>query len=195
MKLSPLIAGSLAAALLAAITVWAFNYLPGLWVWAAFVGWASYDHSGADRKALLTSSVCMVFGVTMAWLVALAVAGNVLPLSSAVASAVTAGVASFIIVYVSRFMPFSNVPATFYGFASAFAFLLMHSGSFSTSAMSAPDLNNVLLCVPASLLIGSVLGVIHQRLAYLFTEGRQRPTKPEAMRLTPVNLGTAIPQR
>lgn len=185
MSLSPLIAGSLAAALLAAVTVWAFAHLPGIWVWAAFVGWASYDQSGANRKALLTSSACMVLGVVMAWLVALVVAGNLLPLSSAVASAVAAGVASFIIVYLSRFMPFGNVPATFYGFASSFAFLLMHSASFSMSAMSALDLNNVLLCVSISLLIGSVLGIIHQRLAYFLTDSARRPATPAATRLTP----------
>ncbi len=189
MKLSPLIAGSLAAAALAAVTVWFFAHLPGLWVWAAFIGWASYDHSGANRKALLTSSVCMVFGVVMAWLVALVVAGNVLPLSSAVASAVAAGVASFLIVYLSQFMPFSNVPATFYGFASSFAFLLMHEGSFSMSALSTPDLSNVLLCVSVSLLIGSILGVVQQRVAYLLTDAPRRAAEPEATRLTPLTPG------
>jgi hypothetical protein len=187
MKFSPLIAGSLAAAFLAGVTVWVFAALPGLWVWAAFVGWASYDHSGANRKALLTSSICMVFGVVMAWLVALVVAGGLLPFTSAVASAIAAGVASFIIVYVSRFMPFSNVPATFYGFASAFAFLLMHSGGFSLSAMETLDLNNVLLCMSVSLLIGSVLGVVQQRLAYFFTDEQRRASRPEAVRLTPLS--------
>jgi Protein of unknown function (DUF1097) len=189
MKLSPLIAGSLAAAVLAAVTVWVFAHLPGLWVWAAFIGWASYDHSGANRKALLTSSVCMVFGVVMAWLVALVVAGDVLPLPSTVASALAAGLASFIIVYLSRFMPFSNVPATFYGFASSFAFLLMHQGSFSMSALSTPDRSNVLLCVSVSLLVGSVLGVVQQRLSYLLTDAPRRPVEPEATRLTPLTSG------
>jgi Protein of unknown function (DUF1097) len=68
---------------------------------------------------------CMVFGVVMAWLVALVVAGGVVPIADSIASAVAAAVASFIIVCVSRYLPFSNVPATFYGFASAFAFLLL----------------------------------------------------------------------
>jgi Protein of unknown function (DUF1097) len=110
-NLSPPIAGALSAGGLAATTVLAFSGLPGLWVWAAFVGWASYDHSGANRKALLTSSICMVFGVVMAWLVAIVVAGGVFPIASSIASAITAGVASFVIVYVSRYLPFSNVPA------------------------------------------------------------------------------------
>ena len=186
-KLSPLFAGALSAAIIAGITVWTFAQLPGLWVWAAFVGWASYDDSGANRKALFTSSTCMVFGVVMAWLVALVVAGGVVPIADSIASAVAAAVASFIIVCVSRYLPFSNVPATFYGFASAFAFLLLVPRAFSMEAMTANDLRNVLICVPVSLLIGSVLGVMHQQFASLLTAPEQRPLPPVATRLTPRN--------
>jgi hypothetical protein len=183
--LSPLIAGALSAAIVAGVTVWTFAQLPGLWVWAAFVGWASYDNSGADRKALFTSSTCVVFGTVMAWLVALVVAGGIVPIESSIASALAAVIASFIIVWVSQFLPFSNVPATFYGFASAFAFLLLSPRAFSMEAMTAIDLRNVLICVPVSLLIGSLLGVVHQQFASLLTAPEQRPLPPVATRLTP----------
>ena len=186
MKLTPLFAGALSAAVIAGITVWTFAHLPGLWVWAAFIGWASYDHSGANRKALFTSSACSVFGVVMAWLVALVVAGSVIPIASSISSAVAAAIASFIIVCVSRYLPFSNVPATFYGFASAFAFLLLSPRAFSMEAMTATDLRNVLICVPVSLLIGSVLGVVHQTFASLLTAPEQRSLAPLATRLTPL---------
>lgn len=72
--LSPRVAGAMSAAVLAGMAVWMFARLSRPWVWAAFVGWASYDQSGADRSALFTSSSCMVFGVVMAWLVAVVVA-------------------------------------------------------------------------------------------------------------------------
>jgi hypothetical protein len=185
-KLSPLFAGALSAAIIAGITVWTFAQLPGLWVWATFVGWASYDHSGADRKALFTSSTCMVFGVVMAWLVALVVAAGVVPIPSSIASAIAAAVASFIIVCVSRYLPFSNVPATFYGFAASVAFLLLMPRAFSMEAMTANDLRNVLICVPVSLLIGSVLGVVHQLFASLLTAPELLPVPPVATRLTPL---------
>jgi hypothetical protein len=41
--------------------------------------------------------------------------------------------------------------------------------AFSMEAMTANDLRNVLICVPVSLLIGSVLGVVHQLSASLLT--------------------------
>jgi hypothetical protein len=184
-KLSPLVGGALAAAVLAALTVWLFTRVPGLWVWGAFIGWASYDQSGANGRALLTSSVCMVFGVVMAWLVALTVASGVLALQSAFASAVAAGVASFFIVYVSRVPAFANVPATFYGFASSFAFLLMMPATFSMTAMTGATFSNVLVCVSISLLVGSLLGVVHQQLASLLTGARHSEVSTP-VRLTPL---------
>ena len=60
----------------------------------------------------------------------------------------------------SRFEPFNNVPAAFYGFASAFAFLTLTPQASSISAMTRWNLENVLVAVPVSLLIGSALGAL-----------------------------------
>ena len=59
MSLSSLTAAAVAAALVAAASVLAFTVLPGLFVWAAFIGWASYDHSGATPRirALLQNAI------------------------------------------------------------------------------------------------------------------------------------------
>lgn len=188
MNLPPLVGGATSAAILAGLSVWAFAHLPGLWVWAAFVGWASYDHSGADRRAFFTSSTCMVFGVVMAWLVAFVVVTGVVPLDAGMTSALAAAAASFVIVCASRWLPFSNVPATFYGFASSFAFLLLDPAAFSIDAMIATDLRNVLLCIPLSLLSGSLLGVLHRKFAALLTRSAHRPPTPSPARLTPVRV-------
>jgi hypothetical protein len=165
MKLSPSLAGPLSAAIVAGVTVAIFSQLAGLWVWAAFIGWASYDQSGEDRRALLTSSTCLVFGVVMAWLVALTVASGGLPGGSVLVSASAAALASFLIVWVARYRMLSDVPATFYGFASAFAFLLLSPGAFARTPLTSVGLQNVLVCVPISLLIGSGLGVLQVRLS------------------------------
>jgi hypothetical protein len=101
MNLSSLTAAALAAALVAAASVLAFSAMPALFVWAAFIGWASYDHSGATLQAALRSSAALVFGVVMAWAVAIVVAAGILPLSASLATAVTAGIASFLIVLAS----------------------------------------------------------------------------------------------
>jgi hypothetical protein len=185
--MKPLYAAALAAALIAAASVWSFAALPGLLIWAAFVGWASYDQSGADRKAFITSSASMVFGVVMAWIVAVSVAGDWLHLRASLASAIAAGIASFFIVLASRFEWLSNVPATFCGFASSFAFLMLSPGAFSMAVMTRANLSNVLVVVPISLLIGSVLGALHGWLAGKFTASQHLAPGKTTVRLSPLH--------
>ena len=186
MKLNALQSAAVAAAVLAAGSVWAFATFPGLLIWAAFIGWASYDQSGANRKAFLTSSVCMVFGVVMAWIVAVSVAGQWLHLPSSISSAIAAGIASLFVVMASRFELLSNVPATFCGFASAFAFLTLVPTAFSMSAMAHLNLGNVLIVVPISLLIGSGLGALHGYLAGQLTAPQHLPRGTRTVRLSPL---------
>jgi len=161
MNLSSLSAAALAAALVAAAAVLAFWYLPDLLVWAAFIGWASYDHSGANTQAAMRSSAALVFGVIMAWLVAIVVAGGVLPLSVPLATAISAGVASFLIVVASRVPLLSVVPATFYGFASTFAYLSLKPGVFTFNVLISLGWRNPIAAVTVSLLIGTALGIAH----------------------------------
>src|SRR6202034_402623 len=114
---------ALAAAILAAPSVLVCSLTAHLFVWAAFIGWASYDHSGATTQAAVRSSAALVFGVIMAWAVAAAAPSGMIPLNATVATAACAGIASFFIVLAARASILSVVPATFYGFASTFAYL------------------------------------------------------------------------
>jgi uncharacterized protein DUF1097 len=161
MNPSSLTATALAAAAIAAASVLAFSYLPSLFVWAAFIGWASYDHSGATLRAGLRSSCALVFGVLMAWTVAVAATSKVLPLPPSLATALCAGVASFLIVLASATPLLSVVPATFYGFASTFACLSLSPGAFRLEALIAFSWRNVLIGLPLSLLAGTGLGMLH----------------------------------
>jgi hypothetical protein len=165
MRLSSLSSAALAAAVVAAAAVLAFSALPKLFVWAAFIGWASYDHSGATVQAAIRSSAALVFGVIMAWLVAVTVEAHVLPANAAVSTAIVAGTASFLIVIASRTALLSVVPATFYGFASTFAYLSLSSGAFTMDMLTSLGWRNAIVSVPVSLLIGTGLGIVHGWLA------------------------------
>lgn len=165
MTLSSTTAAAVAAALVAGASVLAFSQIPGLFVWAAFIGWASYDHSGANRLALARSSAALVFGVVMAWSVAIVVASGVVPLTTPLATAVCAGLASFVIVMASRVRLLSVTPAVFYGFAATFAYFSLAPGAFTMSAMTEADLRNPCLLLSMSLLIGSGLGAVQGWLA------------------------------
>jgi hypothetical protein len=197
MNLSPLAAAALAAALVAAASVLAFSAMPALFVWAAFIGWASYDHSGATLQAALRSSAALVFGVVMAWAVAVVVAAGILPLSASLATAVTAGIASFLIVLASAGPILSIVPATFYGFASTFAYLSLVPGAFTINAMTGLNLKNAIVAVPISLLIGTGLGIAQGWLASVLAAGKARAAPARALRLdgSPVADGNSLKAR
>jgi Protein of unknown function (DUF1097) len=177
MNLSPLAAKALAAALVAAACVLAFSAMPHLFVWAAFIGWASYDHSGAIPEPALRSSAALVFGVIMAWAVAVVAAAGTLPLTGPVATAVVAGVASFLIVRASAAPILSIVPATFYGFASTFAYFSLAPGAFTISAMTDLSCKNVILAMPLSFVIGTGLGIVQDWLARMLAAGETGPVR------------------
>jgi hypothetical protein len=177
MNLSSLTATALAAALVAAASVLTFSAMPTLFVWAAFIGWASYDHSGATLQAALRSSAALVFGVVMAWAVAIVVAAGALPLSAPLAMAVAAGIASFLIVLASAKRILSVVPATFYGFASTFAYLSLVPGAFTISALTDPSWKNVIFAMPLSLLVGTGLGMAQGWLAGVLRAGETRAAR------------------
>jgi Protein of unknown function (DUF1097) len=183
MSLSSLTAAALAAALVAAASVLAFSAMPALFVWAAFIGWASYDHSGATPQAALRSSAALVFGVVMAWAVAIVVAAGTFPLSAPLAMAITAGIASFVIVLASAGPILSIVPATFYGFASTFAYLSLVPGAFTITAMTDLNWKSAVVAVPISLLIGTGLGIAQGWLARVMVGGKTGAAPLRAVRL------------
>lgn len=105
----------------------------------------------------------------MAWLVAMFVSTGTLPLNAPLATATSAGIASFLIVVASRISCLTVVPAPFYGFASTFAYLSLAPGASSAAAMTTPGWKNAVVSVPVSLLVGTALGVLDGRLAQALT--------------------------
>jgi Protein of unknown function (DUF1097) len=174
---SPRVAAAVAAAVLAGASVWVFAQTSYLLIWAAFIGWASFDSNGAGRKGAVVSTGSMLFGVAMAWLVALTTAGGLLPWAPDVSSAVAAAVASLLIVLASAAQVVSSVPSTFMGFASTFAFATLVKGAATTAGLTSAGWGNAGIAVAVSLVIGTGLGIVHGELARLL-----RPRKGEAAR-------------
>jgi len=180
---SSLIAAAIAAALVAAFAVIVFSQWSNLLVWAAFIGWASYDLSGDNRQAALRSSACLVFGAAMAWAVAAVVATGTAPLSATPAAALVAGAASFLIVAASSVPILSIVPAVFYGFASTFAYASLVPGASAIGSLTASTWRNAFVAVAISLVIGTALGLLHGWLASALIHPSRRPTSGRVVRL------------
>lgn len=173
--MSQIYAFAAAGSLVAALATWLILQFPGLLLWGAFIGWASFAHSGGDTSAFKKSVTCNVFGVVLAWIVAYPVASEMTGLSIPLAAALLVAIVTPTIIVASKINLLSVVPATFYGFASSFAFLVQTPDKFSPAALTSMSLNNVLIVVPISLIAGALLGLIHGRIAGLMI-GKQDGT-------------------
>ena len=128
--MSPLLALSLSIAVLGGI--WAYLALSPLagfvLVWAGFIAWGSFFHSGGDAKALVKTICGNVFGIVIGWIALLIIfkAGVADMGPGAIASVV--GVTVFLIVIVASIEPLSAVPANVYGYASIVAYALHQAG-------------------------------------------------------------------
>jgi hypothetical protein len=68
--MSQLVALSVSIGLLGGIAT--FLYLKiGLLIWAGFIAWACFFHSGGDSNALKNTILCNAFGAVCAWVGAL----------------------------------------------------------------------------------------------------------------------------
>lgn len=149
---------ALTGAVIAALTTYFFLQFPGLLIWCAFIGWACFLHSGGERKMIFPVSVSMVLGAVMAWVFALIFVSGVITLPAAVSGAVLVAVIAPIIILASQKKLFSIIPASFYGFATTFAYLAQTPGAFTMESMTGLALGNAVIIVPISLFIGVFLG-------------------------------------
>jgi hypothetical protein len=171
-----LVALSLSIAVLGAIWTWlAVGPLAGfVLVWAGFIAWGCFFHSGGDEKALTKTIVGNAYGVAVAWitLLVLVKAG----LAGPVAIGIWVGVTVFFLVIVASVDLLSVVPANVYGYAATVAYSLHQpspageAGAMGTGPLNsllAPSFANPLVLLIVSMALGAVFGWISGKIAGL----------------------------
>ncbi len=158
--MSALVATALSVGVLAGVATWIFLSAGSILIWAAFVAWACFFHCGADNAALKTTIVGNIFGVIAGWVAALLILN--IPLADSLGLPLWAGIVVLVTVVIvclaSSIPALSSIPASVYGYACAFAFLLQTPKALSTEALLSPNLDNVLIVVVVSMVIGAVFG-------------------------------------
>lgn len=146
--------------------IWAFLALGPLsgmvLVWAGFIAWGCYFHSGADMGALQKTIVGMIFGAVIAGIALFLVGKNPLGLPGAAGPAVYIAVTVFLLVIVANCSLLSTVPANVYGYAATAAYALQTTGAGSVLAA---DLTNPVLLVSLSAVIGAIFGMVSGKVA------------------------------
>jgi len=177
--MTKLVALSLSIAVLGAI--WAFLALGPLngfvLVWAGFIGWGCFFHSGADNNALVKTIIGTAYGALVAW-IALLIIVNV-PMSNlgAVWPAIVVGATVFFLVIVASIDLLSVVPANVYGYAALVAYSLHQPSAAPATGplqnLLSPSFANPLVLLIVSMVIGTLFGYASDQLAKALPKGQE----------------------
>lgn len=168
--MSQLTALSLSIAVLGG--VWAFLALGPLagfvLVWAGFIAWGCYFHTGGDNAALQKTIAGNVYGAVLAGIALLLVVHNPVGLPAAVAAPIYVAVTVFFLVIVAGFNLLSTVPANVYGYAATVAYSL-HTptveGVGPLASLTSVSMANPVLLLSVSFVVGAVFGMLSGKLA------------------------------
>jgi len=143
-------------------------------VWAGFIAWGCFFHSGGDNKALVKTIAGNAYGAFVAWIAFLIL--RYVPMSAlgAIWPAIVVGVTVFFLVIVASVDALSVVPATVYGYAALVAYSLHQpsapgaEGQMGTGPLqnlTSASFANPLVLLIVSLVIGAVFGYASSQLS------------------------------
>lgn len=167
---------SISIAAFAAIATFLYLSLGGIVIWAAFLSWACFYHSGGDMSAFRNTLVGTTFGCFLAWIAAVVLLA--LPFAATIGlpawAAIVVGTTVFLACISANFKPFAIIPATFYGYAGTFAFLLQTPGKLALVNLLSPTLANGPIVVAISLAIGTCFALASAKVGALLTAPKVR---------------------
>lgn len=171
--MTSLVALSVSIGVLGAVATWlALGPLSGIIIiWTVFVGWATFFAVGGDSAALKKAIIHNVFGVICAWVAALIILG--IPLGDTIGlpiwAAIVVGVTVLAMCLAAHVQALSTIPASVFGYASTFAFLLQTPDALSTGALTSVSFDNALLVIAVSLIVGAIFGLLSGKLGGALT--------------------------
>jgi uncharacterized protein DUF1097 len=136
----------------------------GLSIWAAFIAWGSFYHCGGKEAGLQKTITHNVFGAIIGWIALMLVTqapfGATLgvPLWAGISIAITV----FVLVIAAKNQMLGDIPASVFGFASVAAFALAGG---KLGAVTAASLENPLINIVISMVIGAVFGYVSEKVA------------------------------
>jgi hypothetical protein len=168
--MSQVVGLSLSIAILGAI--WAFLALGPLsgfvLVWAGFIAWGCFFHTGGDNKALTKTIVGTVYGAIVGWIALLIIVHVPIATGSLpIWPAIVVGVTVFFLVIVASIEPLSAVPANVYGYAAVVGYSLHQTGALQN--LTLVSFANPLILLAVSFVIGAILGYLSGQLAKALT--------------------------
>ncbi|MGZ8191468.1 MAG: DUF1097 domain-containing protein [Methylococcaceae bacterium] len=141
-------------------------------IWAATIAWAAYFFLGATKEALINTIVCGIFGVVMAWITAILLT-EISPeatLGFPFMAALTVAVAVVVMCLAANIPQLATIPASVLGYSSTFAYLLQTPDKLTQDVLLSVSLNNPLLVISISIVVGTYFGQFSAQLAAKWTK-------------------------
>ena len=143
---------------LAAVATWVcLGNGAGLQVWALFIGWGAFYHTGRKFEALTKNSINHIWGVAVA-AVTLFVVGSVA--GSVIVTSIIVGVSVVVLVLGAHLPALSTIPAGVYGYASTAAGTLLTGVALTDTAA----LGKAAAMIAVSLILGNVFGLVSEMI-------------------------------
>jgi hypothetical protein len=141
-------------------------------IWAATIAWAAYFFLGATKEALINTIVCGIFGVFMAWLTAILLTDipATAPLGFPLMAAITVAVAVVVMCLAANIPQLASIPASVLGYSSTFAYLLQTSDKLTKGVLLGVSLDNPLLVISISIVVGTFFGQWSAQLSAKLTK-------------------------
>lgn len=169
--MSQLVALSLSIGVLGGIATFIFlSFMTHYLIWAAFIAWACFFATGGNTDALKKTIICNIFGAICAWV------GAVLIVSAgggAALNSVIVGATVLVLCLGAHISVLSTIPASVYGYASVFAFLLGNpAANLTKDNLMAASPANALIAVSGSMVVGAIFGLLSGKLAGALTKSK-----------------------
>lgn len=141
-------------------------------IWAATIAWAAYFLLGANKKALIDTIVCGIFGVFMAWITALLITEIVPEVAPGfnILASITVAVAVVVLCLAARIPQLSVIPVSVLGYSSTFAYLLQTPDTLKPEVLLGVSLLNPLVVISISFVLGGFFGQLSGQLAAKWTK-------------------------
>ncbi|MCB1382103.1 MAG: DUF1097 domain-containing protein [Notoacmeibacter sp.] len=134
----------------------------GLQIWAAFIAWAAFYHSGGGAAALKSNIPAHIFGAIVGWASLWAITLLAPGLGVPVAGGICVAIGAAVIVLAANIAALGSIPSSVYGFGCVAGYTLL-AGKLGT-LMSGSIVDNPLINIAVSMIIGAVLGFISQKI-------------------------------
>lgn len=134
----------------------------GLQIWAAFIAWAGYYHSGGTQASLSKNIPAHVFGALVGYIVLILLGSLAGSLGVPLAAGILVGIGAAILVLGANLPALASIPSSVYGFGcvAGYALLANKLGTLTTASI----IDNPFINIVISMIIGALFGFLSEKV-------------------------------